>query len=77
MKCIVCGKSWPSDLINPFYSNEGLEGFMDPICALRRMREVHGDPNLEFSGKINQKNYYRALKILHQRERQEDKRRSE
>lgn len=65
--CVKCGKSWPDHLVHPFYSSRGYEGTMDPICALERMRQVHGIPEIEFQGEQNKELYAEALRIQQSR----------
>ena len=37
---------------------------VDPICALKEIREIHGDHTLEFSGELNKGLYADALAYI-------------
>jgi hypothetical protein len=71
MTCEICLKEWPDHLVSVFLSNrEEYHGkYMDPICALAAMRDVHGDPEMMFQGEMNLSNYAEALKYEKRRVR--------
>jgi hypothetical protein len=68
MKCDFCGEQWPPHLVTGLFTNEGLQGNYDPICALKLIRQIHGDPSLVYQGEQNKANYADAKLIVKQRE---------
>ena len=62
-RCQMCEQDWPNDLVHILFTNHG-NVWLDPICAIKEIREIHNCPTLEFTGEMNKEGYLRALKII-------------
>lgn len=63
MKCSKCLDNFPDDLVQPMAvgTPEGLK-YLDlcGVCALEKMRQVHGNPTLMFNGPMAKDIYHRS-----------------
>ena len=64
-RCQVCNRNWPNRLVHLLFTSFG-NIWVDPICALKEMREIHGAPDLEFTGENNKANYAEFEREFHQ-----------
>lgn len=63
MKCQLCNQGWPARFVQTLFTNFGTIA-VDPICALKEMREIHHNPSLEFHGENNRQLYAEAIAYM-------------
>lgn len=64
--CTQCKNKFPCDLVSPMFETGDYTSCC-PICALNRVRKVHGIPNFMFTaGGIARTMYERAISFLSQ-----------